>query len=95
MDEYFALLKDVEEALKDLGACDNPLCEDCPRVLPRVRQALLPSVQLDAKKAYKTIRESLILALSKTYSLEDAFGIHTALDALDSLQQGQGLVQKP
>ena len=34
------LLRDVEEALVDLGACDNPYCTDCPRVLPRVRQAI-------------------------------------------------------
>ena len=34
------LLRDVEEALADLGACDNPYCTDCPRVLPRVREAI-------------------------------------------------------
>lgn len=34
------LLCDVEEALVDLGACDNPYCTDCPRVLPRVREAI-------------------------------------------------------
>ena len=34
------LLRDVEEALADLGACDNPYCTDCPRVLPRVRAAI-------------------------------------------------------
>ena len=34
------LLRDVEEALIDLGACDNPYCIDCPRVLPRIRAAI-------------------------------------------------------
>ena len=30
----------AKEALVDLGACDNPYCTDCPRVLPRVREAI-------------------------------------------------------
>ena len=34
------LLRDVEEALVDLGACENPDCLLCPRALPRVREAI-------------------------------------------------------